>query len=296
MNPAPLNNTRGIVLLCIAMAGYTLNDTFVKLASGYGLPSSQIMAVRGVMALLIFSSVLATGGLARQLRGISHPLVLIRALIDALVAICFIWSVKFLPLADITAIVLASPLFATALSAVILQEKVGWRRWAAVLTGFAGMLLVAHPSTEGFQLPGLLALVSAFGVAVRDMLTRRLPAQIPSTSPAFATTVATAALGFASVPLYGPWVTQGGNATAFLLAAAVFLIVGNLLVAQAFRNVDILTISPFRYTSVLWATLLGYAAFGTVPDKLSIAGIALIVGSGLYTLHREKVRRQAFAA
>jgi drug/metabolite transporter (DMT)-like permease len=292
-----------ILAMCTAMAVFVANDTLVKLAAVHW-PSHQIMFLRGLFAIVVTLTLVV---LAREFWGmrlLKKPIVALRCAIEGFVAYTFITALAHMPIADITAILLLSPLLITMAAAVLFGEKVRWRRWMAVIVGFIGMLLVVRPGGSDIGWPALLALASTFGVAARDLLTRRLPAEVPSTVVAFGTTLATTLTGgfiwllqpkvfFAEASFSGT-----SFAAAPLLAcalAAVLVALGNLAIILAFRDVETSLVSPYRYTVIVWAVLSGYLVFGNVPTLLSWMGISLIVASGLYTLYREhavsKMRR-----
>jgi drug/metabolite transporter (DMT)-like permease len=287
-------NGRGIAAICVGMCIFVGNDTLVKLAAEEGLHTVQIIVMRGVVATALFALGLAmlsrhTGAIAT----LTHPLVILRSSIDAVVTMAFITALPLMAIADLTAISMISPILITMLSALVLRESVGWRRWLAVAAGFVGMLLVVRPSPDGFQVAALLGLVSACGVAVRELVTRRLPTTLPSVFVALATTVTTLALGLVLTPFWPAWHMPSPHAIGYLLGSAVLLVAGTTLVILAFRDVDVSAVSPFRFTSVAWAMLAGLLVFGNAPAPIALAGAGLIVASGVYTAHRERVRRIA---
>jgi len=214
-----------------------------------------------------------------------------RAGLEAIVAFLFISAIGALPIADITAIFLITPLLITALSGPLLREHVGWRRWSAVAAGFLGMLLVVKPGGAGFLAGSatIMALLSVVFCAIRDMVTRFIDPRIPTIVITLTTCVAVGLFGAAMIPFQG-WVTPSLTHVGLLLVAATVVVAGNHAMILAFRGVEVSLVSPFRYTVMVWAIVSGIAVFGEWPDMASWIGIALIVGAGLYTLHRERVR------
>jgi len=287
--PAP-KNLRGIVAMCAAMAVYIANDSLVKLATAQGLPAAEIMALRGLIATVIFTSGILLAGEGRSVTRLGHPLVMGRGALDALIALTYIPALALMPIGDLTAVALLSPMIITLLSAIVLKEEVGWRRWSAVVVGFAGMLIVVGPSASSFSLPAALGLLTAIGVAVRDLMTRMVPSHVPSATVGLSTTLATTLLGFLLWPFSPPWPMPGLPALGLLAGSALMLAIGNIMAAIAFRDVDVSVVSPFRFTNVIWAILSGWVLFGDTPTPIVLAGATLIVGSGIYTLHRERVR------
>jgi drug/metabolite transporter (DMT)-like permease len=284
---------RGIAAMMIAMAAFVVQDTFVKLAA-VNWPTAQVLVVRGSFACCFAFALLTAMGYGRQLGLLASRPVLIRSVIESALAICFVSALAALPIAEITAILLVSPLLITAGSAFVLRDRVGWRRWLAVGLGMAGMLLVVRPTGEGAGVATWLAVASAVLVAVRDLYTRMIGVDVPSPVLAQGAALGTVAGGLL-LSLATPWAPFDLRAFVYLAIAAVFVVAGNYTVIVAFRNGDTSLVSPFRFSVIVWAAIAGYAVFGEVPDVPATLGIALIIGSGIYTLHRERVRAAAAA-
>jgi drug/metabolite transporter (DMT)-like permease len=283
----PSRNIIGITAMCAAMALFVANDTLVKLAAKE-LPTHQILFVRGLLASALIGAAVIQQGLYRNLAGTVNPLVLARCLVEVFVAYTFIAALAVLALADITAILLLSPLMITVIAAFVLKETVRWRRWSAVLVGFVGMLLVVKPGGSAFQSAAILALLSTTAVAIRDVITRRIPAEIPTLIiAASGIAIMTATGGLLS--LASPWIPVSNQTLVYLAGAAIMVLLGNVAIIMAFRDVDISAVSPFRYTVIVWAVIAGIFVFGDMPTPTGWIGIALIVCSGLYTLYRENV-------
>lgn len=275
-------------MLLLAQALFVSSDSLVKLL-GTTMPTSQIMAVRGVLAVALAASILAATTEPRQWRLALTPLVGLRASLEAASAVLFIMSLPHLPLGDITVFMQFTPLSITLLAAVLLGAQVGWRRWAAVLVGFVGVLLVAQPGGSGFSPYAISAIMVALIISVRDLVTRRLDPAIPTPAITLTTTLAVCLLGFAGAPLE-EWVGLTWQSIGLLAGSAILVTSANAAIIRAFRGTDVTVVSPFRYFGVLWALGLGFLVWGEVPDSLAICGTMLIVGSGLYTMHRERVR------
>ncbi|MEI8147384.1 MAG: DMT family transporter, partial [Alphaproteobacteria bacterium] len=285
----PGANRRGIIAMVTATAFFIVNDTLVKLAT-IAMPSGQLIAIRGIFATIIVLCWVWASGYQRDLPRALTPLVLVRGVLEGVVAFLFITALAFIPIADITAIFLVAPLLITAASA-LMGEAVGWRRWLAVFVGFVGMLMVVKPGGVGFGWPVLLAVASTIFVAARDLLTRRIDASVPTLVITVVTCVSVTLVGALGGIGQG-FVVPDGRATFYLFAASTFLVIGNYAMIQAFRGVDIAVVSPFRYSIMIWSILAGIIVWGEWPDAIALGGIALIVGSGLYTLHRERIRQR----
>jgi S-adenosylmethionine uptake transporter len=218
--------------------------------------------------------------------------VLLRSAIDVVGTITFIVALVHMPIGNITSITQAAPLVVTALAAIFLKEHVGWRRTTAIVAGFVGVMLIMKPNASGLDSYSIIALVMIMAIAVRDIITRRIPATVPALLVALANGlfVMAGALGFAL--LEGGLVMPRGQQLVLLAAAGVLLSLGYLFMVQTLRYADISTSASIRFSVVLWALLLGMMVFGEWPDRYALIGIALIVASGIYTLHREaKLKR-----
>jgi drug/metabolite transporter (DMT)-like permease len=288
-------NARGIVAMCLAQATFALNDMFVKLATS-DLSVPQVLFWRGVFVIASLAVALVALGELRGLRRAMEPRVVLRASIEVTVAISFISALAHMPIGDITALFMTLPLLITASAAILLKESVGWRRWSAIAVGFAGAILIVRPTAASVDIWVWVALFSVAGAAVRDLMTRGIDPAISSLVVSCATAVAVFVTGGVLTVLGGASLAPPGTTTLLWLAAAgVFVAIGNYFVIVAFRGGDVSVISPFRYTVILWALMTGYGVWGDVPDRLAILGTLLIVGAGLYTIHRERVRAREAA-
>jgi drug/metabolite transporter (DMT)-like permease len=276
-----------IAAMCAAMAVFIVNDAFVKIAAR-DWSAAQIMAMRGVFAVLLMAAISAWFRELGRWRDLLRPLVAGRCLLEGFIAFTYISALAVMPIADVTAILLLSPLLITGAGALLLGETVRWRRWLAVAAGCVGMLLVVRPAGESFGTASMIAIISTIGVAARDLMTRKIPPDVPSSIIAFGTTLAAFLLGV-GLCLTVPWKPLSATPLALSVGAAVLVAVGNLFIVMAFRGVDVSIVSPFRYTIIVWAILIGVFFFQEMPDMLGWTGIGLIVGAGLYTLHRETV-------
>lgn len=276
------------MLLLLSQALFVSSDSLVKLL-GATMPTSQIMALRGVMAVALAAAVLVATTEPWRWRLAVTPMVGVRALLEATSAALFIMSLPHLALGDITVFMQFTPLSITLLAALLLGAQVGWRRWCAVLVGFVGVLLVAQPGGSEFSPYAISAIMVALIISVRDLITRRLDPAIPTPAITLTTTLAVCLLGFAGAPLE-PWVEVAWGSMALLAGSAILVTAANAAIIRAFRGTDVTVVSPFRYFGVLWAVFIGFLVWGEIPDGLAILGTLLIVGSGLYTMHRERVR------
>ncbi|MTJ04139.1 MAG: DMT family transporter [Sediminimonas qiaohouensis] len=288
-----MENIRGAVLMVAAMAGFALEDTFIKTLA-QDLPVGQILILLGIGGALVFA-VLA---LLRHDRLLSRDLldrwVILRNTGELIGTVGFVTAISLTPLSSASAILQALPLAVTLGAALFMHEQVGWRRWSAILVGFSGVLLIIRPGLEGFDAASLFAVQGVVGLAIRDLATRAVPRAISSmqlSTYAFATVVPAGAILLAidptnaSMPRAEHW--------AALAAAMAFGVAAYYAIVAAMRMGDISVIAPFRYSRLIFAMLIGVIHFGERPDALTLTGAALIVGSGLYTIEREaRLRRQ----
>jgi drug/metabolite transporter (DMT)-like permease len=281
-------NRRGIIAMLTAMSLFVCNDALMKLARE-AYPAGQAIALRTVFAMLAGLALVFAFREGDRLMLALRPVVLLRGVIEACGALSLVWALGRLPLANITAIGMASPLIIVVLAVLMGIEKVGWRRTAAVTVGFCGVLIVVRPTAEGFNPAAIVALFSALLVGFRDLLTRRIDKDIPSTVVSFTTMmiVGLIALGYG---ITEDWEPVWRRETIYVAVAAVLISTASFFIISAFRDADVGVISGFRYSAVIFAVIIGYLGWGEVPDPLAFAGIALIVGSGLYTMHRQRVR------
>jgi drug/metabolite transporter (DMT)-like permease len=282
-------NLRGAAFMAISMAGFTINDTFVKLAT-QEMNVAQIMFVRGLMASLMIAAMAWHFGALRPFSFIWKPGVLARSLGEMVATVTFLAGLSHMPIGNASAILQALPLAVTLGAVLFLGEKVGWRRWAAIFAGFLGVLIIVRPGMEGFSQYSLLILACVLAAAFRDLATRRAPADVPSLFMTLVTASMITLTGLALIAPFGGWTPMTGRSLAILFAAASFIIFGYLFIINAMRAGDIGFIAPFRYTSLIWALSLGFLVFRDVPDRTTLIGAALVIGSGTYSFYRERVR------
>ena len=207
-------------------------------------------------------------------------------------AFLFITGLRHLTLADAIAVSFTGPLFITALAPLVLGEKVGWRRWLAVLVGFAGVLLMLRPGSAGLQWAIIFPLGAAVCGGLRDLITRRISGTETTVAVLAVTTTVVLLAGLATAP-FVDWVPPRSADIPFFAASGALIAVAHTLMIEAFRRGEAALVAPFKYSSILWATLIGFFMFGEQPDPWAIAGAVIIVLAGLYVLHREtKLRRR----
>lgn len=285
---------KGIALVVVSMATFAVADMFIKLAT-QRLPPPQVLAMMGLGGGLLFW-LLAARARVQVLAPIAlHRTVLARTGIEILATGCMFSALATAPLTLVSAITQAVPLVVTLAAVLVLGERVGPRRWAAVLAGLAGVLLMLRPDTSGVSFGALMALGATLGLGLRDVVTRM--------TPAGAHNLQLSTYGFTVLaPIGAVWMALSGHAWQPVdLAGGLFVggalagaAAGYYAITAAMRTGDVSVTAPFRYTRLLFAGALGIAVFGERPDALTWTGAALVIASGLYVLWREgRVARSA---
>ena len=281
--------------MTLAMAGFSCNDALVKSVTG-AMNTGQIMFIRGLMTTLMIVVIAYRFGALRPVRTVFRPVIMLRIAMEALASLTYISALGQIPLANASAIMQALPLAVTLGAALFLSEPVGWRRWTAIVVGFVGVLIVLRPGPEGFTPAALTVVACVFFTATRDLCTRRIGTDVPSLFITVTTALVTTLVGAALIAPFGGW--QPVTATSFthLAGASVLLMLGYQTIVLAMRDGDISVVAPFRYTGLLWAITIGIVFFSETPDRWMLAGVAVIVGSGLYTFYRESLRSRPAVA
>lgn len=271
----------------------TGNNAILKwLTTGY--PVGEIIFIRGIFIWFPIAYFIARSGGLLSIRVTRLRLHAVRAGCVAFSAFVYILGLRYLPLADVTAIGFSTPLFVTALATFLLGETVGWRRWSAVVVGFIGIIVITKPTGDVVTLAVLFPIASAFWTGIRDMVTRRMVSTESSNAILITSTAAVMIAGLCSAP-FG-WIAPTPLDFGLMALAGIFSGFGHYFMIEAFRYAEAVIVSPFRYLTIVWAITLGYLIWGDFPDEYVIAGIILVVCSGLYILHREiVVRRRARA-
>ncbi|NJS39984.1 MAG: DMT family transporter [Rhodobacteraceae bacterium] len=289
------DNLRGILLMCASMAAFTINDTFMKSVT-LTLPLYQTIGLRGLIAVFgLGLLVVLTRAWRVQLNRRDGWLILVRSLADVAATVLFLEALLRMPLANLSAILQALPLLITLAAALVYGDRIGWRRMTAILVGLIGVLIIIRPGTEGFDRWSLLGLASVACVVVRDLSVRPLQGQVPSALVALGAATAVTLMGWIGATVQGVQ-PLGMIEAGKVLGAGLFLIVGYLTSVMAMRSGDIGLVAPFRYTSLLWAIVLGLLVFGDLPDGWTLLGAAIVVGAGIFTLLRERALRRKVAA
>jgi drug/metabolite transporter (DMT)-like permease len=283
----------GIYYMLAAVLLFSCMDALIKRASA-DYPTGQIVFFRNLFAFVpVIYFLHQAGGISvlRTKRPRDH---ILRGLAGFTAMVLVFTAFKLLPLAEAVALSLAGPLFLTALSVPMLGEKVGIRRWCAVVAGFIGVLVITRPGAGVFDPAALFAIGGALFYALAMISIRWLSSTEPAATTVFYFTLFATLAGALSLPFQ--WQTP--DVPGFLLLVGIGLIGGiaQMAMTQAFRLAPASIVAPFEYLALVFAVSLGYLFWSEVPDSYVLAGSAIVVGSGLYILHREAVRSRRRAA
>jgi len=283
------DNLRGIVLMVASMAGFAIEDMFVKWAAA-DLPTGQILlalAAGGAPVFILLAR--RQGKRLWSAEALTAP-VIWRNIGEVVGTLGFITALALAPLSLVAAIFQAMPLAVTFGAAVFLGETVGWRRWTAILVGFLGVLVIIRPGLSGFDPASLWALLAVAGLAVRDLATRRVAASTTSMQLSAWGFLSLIPLAVAMLAVTGGPVPVTGPHVGYLAGALGFSIASYWAITAAMRLGEVSVTTPFRYSRLVFALIIGVAVFGERPDVWTLTGAALIIGSGLYTFARERMR------
>jgi len=283
-----MENLRGILLVIVAMAAFTVEDMFIKTLSS-AIPVGQILMMLGIGSATIFALLSRRGGQRLFAPAAWRPVFFLRALCEAVAAICFTTALSLVDISVVASVFQATPLVITMGAALFLGEQVGWRRWSAICLGFMGVLLIIRPGLEGFNPSAFFVLGSVFAVAARDLLTRRIDVAVSSTVVSFQGFAVLVPAG-ALLLVFTPGTVQPlDTAQAAMIAGGmVFGAIGYYGIVSAMRLGDASAITPFRYTRLLFSLIVGVVVFRETPDGLTLLGAGLIMATGLYTFLRER--------
>lgn len=279
---------RGIALILASTVFLGASDVTAKYLSAT-LPSIEIAWVRFMVFALIMVPAMLPGSPLYALRTERPGLQLMRGVALVSSSVFFISGLRFLPIAEASATGFVAPLFVTALSIFFLGERVGVRRWLATAVGLIGVLIILRPGTGAFHPAAFFPIVSALAWACTLIMTRMMSGGEHAITTMTYSSITGVCILSALVPFV--WVTPSWNDILFGIFIGVASTAGQWIVVLAFRYADASVLAPFSYIQLLWVSILGFVIFGEVPDIWTVSGAIFIVASGLYTAHRERVRR-----
>ena len=279
----------GILLMLGGMLMFSANDVLGKqMMSSFS--AGQVMLMRSLSALLVLAPFLLRGGVRRIVQVQHRRLLAVRAALMAFEGISFYFAVGFLPLADVVTFWLAAPIYVAAMASLFLGEKVGLASWAAIVVGFAGVVVALNPSAQSLTPAALLALAGSSCFSVSMVLSRKLRGT-PDTVMIFwqlVGAVVGSVLWIGLVP--GSWHPMDAAALAALCLLGVVAMAANIMVNRAFKHAEASVVMPFQYSLLIWAILFGMIFFADMPRAAMLAGAALIIAAGLFIATRRPAR------
>lgn len=273
----------GIGLMLLAVFMFSFGDAIGKfVVATYSV--GQLLCLRACAALLLLSPLIWRHRAA--FASMERPrLQLLRVLLSTLEVAAFFLATVYLPLADVITYYLACPIFVTALSAIVLREPVGWRRWSAIMIGFCGVLIALHPSSQTISWPAMIALGGSLCFSVLMLITRQLRAT-PDIVMAASQFFGTLTLGALMSP-FG-WVTPSAGSLVLFAVAGLISVSALLCVNRSLKLAPASVVVPYQYSMIVWAIMFGIIVFGDLPSGPTLAGAAVIIGAGLYIFLRER--------
>lgn len=282
-NPA----LRGILLMFIALGVFTLMDTIGKYLSRF-YPVPGLVWARYAINILMLLAFLAWRGELRSVRTARPGIQVARGLLLGMATLLYFTALSRMPLAEASAIAFVLPLFVAVLAVPMLGERLDAGRLAAILVGLAGALVIVRPGSEAFTVYALLPLGMALMNALYQILTRKVAGVEPPLTSLFYGSLVGAVMFLPVLPF--AWQTpQDPWHWALLMVLGLLATVGHFILIRAFEFAPATLLAPFVYTQLLWTMLVGFLVFGDFPDGVSLVGMAIIVGAGLYLVGRQRL-------
>ena len=278
-------NFRGALIMMICMSAFVLNDAFVRLA-GDSLPLAQILFIRGLITTAVLLSFAIYGGVfSLTISKKDKWRIFFRSIAEGFTAYFFLTAVMNMPFANVTAILQILPMTVTLAAAFVFKERVGIIRISLILIGFLGVVLIINPSADGFNLYAAYALIAVVLITIRDLITRKLSSEVPTLLPTVSASIGVllfSVILLINTPLQ-PLNTQN---SLFIFVAAFFIVFGYYTAVLVMRSGEISFISPFRYTAILFALILGFIFFDEKPDITAFVGIVIVMLAGIVLMMR----------
>ncbi|WP_352973326.1 DMT family transporter [Mesorhizobium sp. M1406] len=282
---------RGPLFMIVSTGSYLVNDTMMKLATA-GLPSYEVLFLRGAAAALWGFPLLFALGYGKQIPLIFDGRVLRRNLLELAAILCYVVALANMQIADSTALGQITPLLMLVGSSILFGERIGGQRMALIGLGFIGALMVAQPTMQGISVYALLALGNAALAAARDLAGRRVSAEVPGMIVAISAVVVVLIGAGAAHLVSERWVMPGMHHLLLMAGAGFFLIFGHFFIFMAYRVGPTSAVAPFYYSFTVWAVISGLLVFGQFPNALAVCGILLVVGSGLTIVSLDQRQRR----
>jgi drug/metabolite transporter (DMT)-like permease len=274
----------GIALMLIGIFFFALNDAMGKwLIATFSV--GQLLLVRSAAGLVFLAPFIKREGLSGFAQAPRPLIQWLRPIFSTLEVACFYWALAYMPLADVMTFYLAGPIYVTAMSPLLLGEHVGWRRWAAVILGFAGVMVALSPTGGALTPAALVAIAGSFSFAILMVLTRKVAG---TSDTVLVTTQTVGALVFGLVAAPFTWVALGWQDTVFLVLLGVTAMVAHVCVNRSLKLAPASVVVPYQYSTIVWAILFGFVFFGDIPGAPMLTGAGIIIAAGIYIFIREQ--------
>ena len=278
-------NLRGSLFMIAAMGGFAVEDAFLKAATRE-VAVGLALVILGLAGVVVFSAVALRAGAMPLPRTILSRTMALRSGFEIVGRLFYALAIALTPISTASAILQATPLVVVVGAALIFGERIGWRRWALIVLGFAGVLVILRPGLDGFSALSLLALIAMVGFAGRDLATRAAPMALSNAQLGVTGFIMLTLSGIIILIVTGGATLPSPAAFGLLAGASLFGILAYAALTQAMRTGAVGVVTPFRYSRLLFAVMLGVGVFGERPDQFTLAGSALIVACGIVLLSR----------
>jgi len=276
----------GIALMLAGIFLFAVNDALGKwLVATYSV--GQVLLIRSAAALVVLAPFVWREGVTAFAHAPRPGLQVLRVIFSTLEVAAFYWAVAYLPLADVMTFYLAGPIYVTAISATLLREPVGWRRWSAVIIGFVGVMIALRPTSASWSAPALIALAGSLCFSLLMIATRHLRG---TTDTVLVTGQTLAALLFGAVAAPFHWVTPSLRDLSLLALLGVVAMIAHVCVNRSLKLAPASVVVPYQYSMIVWAIVFGFFVFGDVPEIAMLVGAAIIIAAGIYIFFREQMR------
>ena len=274
--------------MLIAMAGFTMEDLFMKKLS-VNLSTGQILITLGIGSSLAFAIMAKIKGYNLTSKVFWTKGMVIRQFAEGIAAVAFITALTLIPLSTVAAVFQATPLVLTMGAAFFLGETVGWRRWLAIIIGLIGVLIIIRPGMDSFDPNVSFVLIAVLFVTIRDLITRKLPSNVPSTIVSFQAFLSLIFAGGLLTTLDAQkFVSLVDYQIYYIIGGVTFGVIGYYCIVAATRIGEAGVVTPFRYSRLLFAIIIGYFVFNERPDILTLFGASIVIMTGIYTVWRER--------
>ena len=277
------NNSKYIAFMTLSMAGFAIEDAIIKELS-YSMPISQVLISIGIVGLLVFYVLALINNVSLLSSKIKTITFIFRMFCELISSICFVITIVFVSLSVSSAVLQITPILVAIGGAIFFKQSVLLYQWLFIFVGFLGVLLVIQPSAEGFSLISLLAIVGSFFLAFRDLVTRSISNSIPVITIAFWGFFSLTIGGIICIPFFDSLQPYSSGDLFLVILSALFGPLAYLSLVAATRGGDVALVSPYRYSRLPFALVLGFFLFNENPDKWMLLGCFLIVISGVFVL------------